>query len=191
MKRLLQIGPATALLCLVFISPVSGDPIPQAFDLEGNAVAPISKDVKATVLLFVRSDCPISNRYAPEVRRIYDLYVAKGIQFYLVYPDPDATSKTIRRHLEAYSLPVPALRDPYHTLVHHSGARVTPEVAVYGGDEKMKYRGRIDNWYVDFGKSRQAATTHDLKEVLDAVVAGKEVEVRETKAIGCFIMDLE
>jgi hypothetical protein len=40
------------------------------------------------VLVFVRTDCPISNRYAPELRRLQDRFAPRGMAFWLVYPDP-------------------------------------------------------------------------------------------------------
>src|SRR5258705_11944192 len=44
---------------------------------------------KVVVCLFTRTDCPVSNSYAPEVRRIYEKFSPRGGGFYLVYPDPD------------------------------------------------------------------------------------------------------
>ena len=43
---------------------------------------------KAIVFLFTSTDCPISNRYAPEVRRIAEAFGSKGVVFRLVYPSP-------------------------------------------------------------------------------------------------------
>ena len=55
----------------------------------------------------------------------------------------------------------------------------------------VRYRGRIDNFYADLGKPRRAATTHDLRDALDAVVAGRAVAHPETTPIGCFIVSHE
>src|SRR5258706_7607896 len=46
-------------------------------------------DEKTIVCLFTRTDCPISNSYAPEMRRIHEKFSPRGVAFYLVYPDPD------------------------------------------------------------------------------------------------------
>ena len=66
---------------------------------------------------------------------------------------------------------------------------VTPEVAVMNGT-RVLYRGRIDDRYVEFGKDRLTPTRHDLEDALDAVIAGKNVTQRETRAVGCIISDL-
>jgi hypothetical protein len=68
---------------------------------------------------------------------------------------------------------------------------VTPEAAVYTPDHRLVYRGRIDDWYVDFGKPRAAPTTHDLEDALEAVLGGRPVADARTTAVGCFIGDLK
>ena len=58
-------------------------------------------------------------------------------------------------------------------------------------DESIAYRGRIDNFYADYGKPRRMVTEHDLRDALDAVLTGKAVEKPSTKPVGCFIPDLK
>ena len=69
-------------------------------------------DARAVVLLFTRTDCPISNRYAPEIRRVYSRYHDRGVSFYLVYPDRDETPETIEKHRAEYSYPMPGDSGP-------------------------------------------------------------------------------
>src|SRR5262245_50890215 len=59
-------------------------------------------DSRAVAFLFVSVDCPISNRYAPEIRRLHDKFLARGVPFRLVYPNPVETPEMIRRHLKEY-----------------------------------------------------------------------------------------
>ena len=115
---------------------------------------------KAIVFLFTSTDCPISNRYAPEVRRIAEAFGSKGVVFRLVYPNPAETAAQIREHMAAfaYAGATEALRDPAHALVKFAGATVTPEAAVYAGG-RIVYRGRIDDRHVELGVERPAATT--------------------------------
>ena len=160
--------------------------------LTGRKVNPLhATQAKATVFLFTRSDCPISNRYAPEVRRLYEKFAPRGITFWLVYPDPNETAGAIRKHLKEYEYPFGALRDPGHSLVKLTGAKVTPEAAIFLRAGKMVYHGRIDDLYVDFGKARHAPTTHDLEQALDADIEGKPVKEASAPAVGCFISDLK
>lgn len=164
-------------------------------DLAGRRVDPFADvNAKATVFLFVRADCPISNRYAPEVGRLVQKFTSQGVAFELVYVDPSEPSEEIREHMHAYGYHITALRDNEHALVKMTGAKVTPEAAVFvpgQSGERMAYRGRIDDQYVDFGKTRPAPTTHDLEEVLQAIVQGKTVVTQTTRAVGCFIQDLK
>lgn len=162
------------------------------FDLSGQQVNPLgTKNFVATVFLFTRTDCPISNRYAPEVRRLFERYEPEGIEFQLIYVDPDEDAEMIRQHLSDYSYPCGALRDPEHRLVEFSGATRTPEAAVFTSDRRLAYLGRINDQYIDFGKARHKASAHDLADALDAILAGKAVAQPKTEAIGCYISDLK
>jgi len=160
-------------------------------NLEGQWVDPLqSADAKAIVFVFTATDCPISNRYAPEIRRLHDRFRSRGVAFWLVYPDPAESVDAIRRHIAEYGYPSGALRDPGHGLVRLSGATVTPEVAVFQAGRRMVYRGRLDDRYESFSRVRPVATEHDLEEVLAALLAGKPLRRATTPAIGCFIRDL-
>jgi hypothetical protein len=147
-------------------------------------------DTRAIVFLFTSTDCPISNRFAPEVRRIATAFAPQGVLFRLVYVNPAEDATAIREHMAAfaYAGATDAIRDPKHSLVRSVGATITPEAVVYAGG-RVVYRGRIDDRYVDLGVERPAATTHDLADALAAVVAGKPVPHPNTQAVGCFIAD--
>jgi len=160
-------------------------------DLEDRLVSPF-QNAKGTaiVFLFVRTDCPIANRYAPEMRRLAAKYGKRSVAFWLVYPDATESAKDIRKHLKEYELPLKALRDPEHVLVKLAGVRVTPEAAVFLTNGTPVYRGRIDDRFVDFGKERSEATEHDLDAALSAVLEHRPVAKPTTRAVGCYIGDL-
>lgn len=173
-------------------------------DLDGRPFDPIGNaDGPITVTLFVDSDCPVSNRYAPEVQRLHSRYAARGVDFWLVYPDPGISVATIREHMGSYGYEMAALRDPEHTLVKRAGALVTPEAGIFLADGTLVYHGRIDDRYVDITRRRAEATEHDVAAVLDALLAGKHVDAtwnpapgRSLKAmsqpaVGCFIKDFK
>ena len=141
------------------------------------------------VFVFTRTDCPISNRYAPELRRLHDRF-REDVDFWVVYPDSDETIESIRSHLDEYSYDMPALRDPDHDLVRLTEATITPEAAVFVRGRGMVYRGRIDDRYVDFGRARREPTRRDLEETLEAALAGDPGELRTTTAVGCYLEDL-
>jgi hypothetical protein len=104
---------------------------------------------------------------------------------YLVYPDGEDAG-AIREHLLEHTLAIPAVRDPDHVLVHRAGASVTPEAAVFRKGAEV-YHGRIDDRQVDFGVARTDASRHDLRIVIDAVLAGKEPLEAYAPPIGCSI----
>ena len=158
--------------------------------LSGERVDPLADAESPSVFLFMRSDCPISNRYAPELRRLHEAFSSRGVRFWLVYVDPQEAAESIRRHAEEYQVPGEILRDPHHHLVRLTGARVTPEAAVFDAGGRLVYRGRIDDRYPDFGKARAKPNRRDLKLALEAVLNGERVAEPETRAVGCFIADL-
>ena len=83
------------------------------FDLEGQQVTPLQEtDARVTVFLFTRTDCPISNRYAPEVQRLQAKFRPDNVRFLLIYPDPDESVQAIRKHIKEYGYQLDALRDP-------------------------------------------------------------------------------
>jgi hypothetical protein len=146
---------------------------------------------KAVVYIFTSTDCPVSNRYAPEVQRLVRTFGPRGVVFRLVYPGRADSDDAVREHLKAFSYErlADAVRDPDFSLVHHVGATITPEAAVLVSG-KVVYRGRIDDRYVELGRERPSPTTHDLADALTAVLAGRAVPHATTPAVGCFIADL-
>jgi hypothetical protein len=141
-----------------------------------------------TVLVFTTTDCPIANRYAPEIQRLASKFAGK-FRFALVYPVPSDSAEMIRAHVKKFGYSMETRRDVDQKLVKLTGVTVTPEVAVMDG-ARVLYRGRIDDRYLEFGKDRPEPTKRDLEAALDAIVAGKPVATRETRAIGCIIADL-
>ncbi len=164
---------------------------PAGVDLTGKPVDPLHSDTgKPVVLIFIRTDCPISNRYAPTIQRISARYASKTA-FWLVYPDKSESSAAIEKHLREYGYKLPALHDPQHSLVKLGEAEVTPEAALFDASGQLEYHGRIDNWYQSFGHARSAPTTHELDNAIQAVLSGKKPEVTTAGAVGCYISDLE
>jgi len=157
-------------------------------DLDGNRLRTLGTERNAaTVLVFIQPDCPIANQYAPTLNRLRETYASRQVAFHLVYADKDLTPQEVRKHLKEYRLTSQALLDPRHCLVDLTGATVTPECVVLGPKGDRLYRGRIDTRYVSFGKKRPQPTENDLAEALDAILEGKAVARKETKAIGCYI----
>jgi hypothetical protein len=155
--------------------------------LDGQPIDPFATAAdKPTVIFFLGTDCPIANRYAPEIRRFIREF-ASQFQFWLVYPGRDLTPEAIRQHLKEFELDSVALRDPNHVLVRLASARVTPEAAVFDAQRRLLYHGRIDDRFVAFGEARPAPTTRELHDVLSALAAGHQPLTQSAPAVGCAI----
>jgi len=162
-----------------------------AIDLKGHSVNPFASDPgKPVVLIFLRRDCPVSGRYAPTIQEISKEY-SGAVSFFLVYPDKTETPQTIRKSLSEFGYHMPVLRDPEHALVKMSHVQITPEVAVFDRDRKLIYDGRINDWYIDLGRSRPEPTTHELEDAIRAAQSGGSVKQNEVRGVGCYISDVE
>jgi thiol-disulfide isomerase/thioredoxin len=160
-------------------------------DTEGIAHSPNEwAQARAVVLYFVTTDCPLSNGYAPEMNRIEQAYAPRGVFFYAVQGDTTIPDEEVRRHAREFGYRFPALLDPRQVLAGHTGATVTPEAVVLSREGAVLYLGRIDNKVEDFGKTRVEATEFDLRDALDAVLAGRPVAHPRTRALGCSITSI-
>jgi hypothetical protein len=180
------------LAVLLLSGPLQAEPIRGVFDLDGRVIDPLTPPAgtRAHVLVFTTTDCPISNRYAPEIQRLAAAYRERGVAFWLVYPVPGDTPEKIRAHAAQFGFQLPIARDTRAELVKHTSVSVTPEVAVITAGGVVAYRGRVDDRYVDFGRDRRAPTTHDLDQALRNLLAGRPIEPKTTRAVGCILSDL-
>ncbi|HEY4088957.1 MAG TPA: redoxin domain-containing protein [Bryobacteraceae bacterium] len=145
---------------------------------------------KAIVLFFVVQDCPVGNSYVPEMNRIEQTYSPRGVRFYAVQADVSAAAAVTAEYARDYRFVFPLLLDSSQVLVRLAGATVTPQAVILSPGGEVLYRGRIDNRVEDFGSQRPEATVHDLRDALDAVLAGHQPRVRFTRSIGCAITRL-
>src|SRR3954469_6335998 len=138
---------------------------------------------KAFTLVFVDAGCPLAQRYLPTLQQIENDYRDKGVAVIAVNSGADsipATAALAVRHNGTF----PFVKDFDAACARALGVTRTPEVAVLAADRKLRYRGRIDDQYRPTG-SRSAPTTRELRDALDAVLAGKDVAVTTTPVDGC------
>jgi AhpC/TSA family len=157
-------------------------------DVDGTARNLFQPAGKAGVLVFVSSDCPISNGYAPDVQEACAAYASKGVSCTLVYEDTQIDVAGVRAHQREYRYRgIPAVIDADRAVARRAKATVTPQAVVIDAKGLVRYRGRIDNKYATLGTTRRVVTVHDLNESVDAVLAGRPVLHPETEPLGCFI----
>lgn len=158
-------------------------------DIDGIGRQPLKVEKgRLGALFFVTNDCPVSNYYSHEIRRICDDYAKRGVGCSLVYTDTTLTDEQARAHAHDYGHGLyPKLVDRTHALVKATGAAITPTAVVIRPDGSIAYRGRIDNSFAAIGVQRRVVTEHDLRDALDAVIARRLVPKPETQPVGCYI----
>jgi len=179
------------VLAIVMIGrPTTAGPL-RVLDLDGRLVDPLApaSGVRATVFVFITTDCPIANRYAPEIQRLTAIFTPQGVRFWLVYANPHEPVASIRNHLRQFQYAIPALRDPEHSLIRFTKVTVSPEAAVVDQGGALVYHGRIDDRWVNLGRDRPSPTHSDLAEALSATLEGKPVAQTATSAVGCILAD--
>ena len=144
---------------------------------------------KATVLLFVGTECPISNNYAPAIAALAKTFRAQGASVVLVYSNTGTTPAAIAQHQKAFGLTaLPAVLDTDQKLADSLGATCTPEAFVLDTRRTVRYHGRIDDRYAARGTAKgTGATTHDLRDAVAALLAGHTIAALATPAAGCSI----
>lgn len=141
---------------------------------------------KATVVCFLGAECPLARLYGPKLNEMQAAYAAQGVQFIGVNSNQQDSLEDVKEYVKRYEISFPMAKDYNNEVADRFHAVRTPEVFVLDQQLTVRYRGRIDNQYLP-GISRAETTTHDLKNALDQLLAGKPVEVSETKPNGCFI----
>ena len=137
---------------------------------------------KGTVLLFIAVQCPVSNAYNERMEKLAQDYKAKGIAVIGINSNVKEDAAAVKSHAEANKLSFPILKDPGNKIADRLGATVTPEAYLLDAGNKLIYHGRIDN-----SRNGDQIEATDLRNAIDASLAGKPVEKTEAKAFGCTI----
>lgn len=147
------------------------------------SLANAEKADKLVVLMFIATECPYSNAYNDRMREMAAAYASKGVQFVGINSNKTESVADVVAHAKKHGHTFTIVKDPGNKVADLYDARRTPEVFVIGQDGKLMYHGRIDENYEDPSK----VTSPDLKNALDALLAGLPVAKAETKAFGCTI----
>lgn len=137
---------------------------------------------KAVVILFIATQCPISNAYNERMAALAREYSSKGVTFVGINSNKQESAAEVVDHAKKNGFDFVLLKDPGNVQADRFGARVTPEAYVFDGGWTLRYHGRLDE-----DRSGKNVTSPDLRNALDALLAGREIAVKETKAFGCTI----
>jgi peroxiredoxin/mono/diheme cytochrome c family protein len=194
----------TVLAALLLAPPVTAQEKPaaapglgtkvNAFTLRDAAGKPWSlRDAgkhKATVVVFLSFECPVSNSYAQPLAELYAAYRDRGVAVVGVCPRDEGDAARLAQLARDFKLPFPVFRDDAQAAARALQASVTPEAFVLDAGRVLRYRGRIDDGYAARLKKNPKVTREDLRLALDDLLAGKEVRQPATTAVGCPIVDL-
>jgi thiol-disulfide isomerase/thioredoxin len=162
------------------------------FDLPGTDGAnhSLASFAPAELLVVVVScnHCPYVVAYEERIVALSRDYAPRGVRLVAInandvtrYPDDGMPQMKVRARDRGFDFPY--LRDDSQTTVRALGARFTPEVYVFDRARKLRYHGRID----DNHRDARAARAHDVRDALDALLAGRAPAVTETQAVGCSV----
>lgn len=140
------------------------------------------KGQKGTVLIFISVQCPVSNAYNERMERLYQDYSARGVNVVGINANATETADQAKHHAEEHHLTFTILKDKNNKIADVLGATNTPEAFLFDANNKLVYRGRIDN-----SRSGDTISSNDLRDAIDAVLAGRAVARSYVRAFGCTI----
>ena len=161
-------------------STIADFTLPDASGKEHSLASLVGKN--GAVLIFIAVQCPVSNAYNERMEKLAQDYKAKGINVIGINSNVAESAGAVKDHAAEKNLTFTILKDAGNKVADRLGATVTPEAYFIDGANKLIYRGRIDN-----SKSESGVTSSELREALDATLAGKPVAKTTANAFGCTI----
>ena len=143
------------------------------------------KGEKGTLVIFTCNKCPFVDAWQDTMVELGNTYMKKGIGVIFVNSnDPSVKGDTFenmqaKAKKEGYQFPYAV--DASSTVAKNIGATKTPDVFLFDADLNLAYQGAVGEG------GRSVGDEIWLKDALDALVAGDEVENSQTKAVGCGI----
>jgi peroxiredoxin len=138
-------------------------------------------------VIFSCNHCPYVQAYEDRMVSIQRDYAAKGVQLVAInsndeeaYPE-DSYPEMVKR-AKAKGFNFAYLRDKDQSAVDSYGAVCTPHVFTFDDKRVLRYRGRIDD-----SRDPSNVKSHDLRNALDDITAGRGVRMPDTKPFGCSI----
>ncbi|MDQ3622773.1 MAG: redoxin domain-containing protein [Verrucomicrobiota bacterium] len=155
------------------------------------------KDARALVIVFTCNHCPTAQAYEERLKKIGADYKAKGVALIAISPnDPKSlrldelgytdlsdTLEEMKLRARDKGFDFPYLYDGDKQEVSRAyGPTATPHAFVFDADRKLRFVGRIDD-----SERESAVKIQDLRNALDAILAGKTPEVAQTRVFGCSV----
>jgi hypothetical protein len=142
--------------------------------------------LQAVVFVFLGPECPISQRYVPELIRIGREQETNAVQFLGVVSSPSMTRTQALAFTREYAIQFPVLFDGAGRLARWLHPTHVPEAFVLKPDGDVVYRGRIDDWYEAPGRARAVIRHRELREAIDALKSGNTLRKSFARPVGCY-----
>jgi hypothetical protein len=149
----------------------------------------LAADTKAVVFVFLGPECPISQRYVPELNRLAAGQGTNGVEFFGIIAGQTMTRTQAAAFVKDYAIQYPVLFDEGLALARWLRPTHMPEAFVLKPDGDRLYRGRIDDWYQAPGKPRSVVQHRELRDAMDAARAGKMPAKFFAPPVGCYFED--
>jgi peroxiredoxin len=164
-----------------------GDPAPKFDGLEGVDGKTYSlsdfQGKDAVVIVFTCNACPVAQAYNERFGKFVAEYKGKPVAFLAINVNRGEGLEVMREFAKEHDLQYPYARDDSQKSGKEFGATVTPHVFVLNKDRKVAYMGLWDdNWQNPDKVEKEYA-----RDAVDAILAGRTVEVAETRQQGCGI----
>lgn len=142
---------------------------------------------KATVIIFLLSDCPASQSYTLTLNKLAKKYINSRIAFVGVFPGYYSTDDELQKFKQQYKISFPLLKDPEMILAKKLDAKIGPSCFLFNEKGNVVYKGRIDDWLYAVGKKRQVIKENNLDDALKSLINNKPIIITETNPIGCIL----
>lgn len=147
-------------------------------------------DQDVVVVIFLGTECPLAKLYAPRMARLTERFDDADVAIVGIDSNQQDSIQEIASYAQRHDIEFPILKDPGNAVADQFAAERTPEVFILDKDRVVRYWGRIDDQYGfadGVGYQRPEPTRDDLAEAVEELLAGKEVSVPTTNALGCLI----
>jgi peroxiredoxin len=135
-----------------------------------------------TVIIFIATQCPVSNAYNERMQKLSEEYRAKGVNVVGINSNAKELAPEVKSHAAEKGLTFTILKDTGNQIADRFDAQYTPEAYLLDASGKLVYHGRIDN-----SKNPDGVSSSDLRDAIEATLAGKPVGKPEVKGFGCSI----
>ncbi|SRR6266566_3056650 len=144
------------------------------------------KGKNGSVLIFIAVQCPVSNAYNERMEKLAQDYKARGVNVIGINANSTESAADVKRHAAEKGLTFPILKDNGNKIADSLGATRTPEAYFLDAGNKLLYHGRIDN-----NRDVSQVESSELRDALEATLAGKPVVKTTANAFGCSIKRAE